>query len=104
MTRTFCVEISASTENIWMQFPLPGAEDIRIMTKYSTVDDPGKPPGPSVAFATSVWLPASPKLVFNFLRHENFRNKVCSVSCIYIYIGSTLAFWFLGSIYIYMFC
>ncbi|KAG2678020.1 hypothetical protein I3760_12G124300 [Carya illinoinensis] len=75
MMRNFCADISASTTNIWTPLHiLPGADqDVRIMTKFN-VDDPGKPPGASVAFATSIWLPGSPKFLFNFLRRENTRN------------------------------
>lgn len=76
MMRNFCADINASTTNIWLPLPIiPGGEDVRIMTKFN-VDDPGKPPGASVGFATSIWIPASPNLLFNFLRHENTRNKV----------------------------
>lgn len=78
MMRTFCVEVCASASNIWISIPKYGAENIKIMTKYS-VDEPGIPSGPSVVFATSARLPASRKRVFNYLRHENSRNKVYSV-------------------------
>lgn len=78
MMRTFCIDVCASASNLWMPIPRYGAEDMRIMTKYSKYE-PGIPPGPSVVFAASVQIPASRKRICNFLEHANSRNKVYSV-------------------------
>lgn len=75
MTRSFYSCVSASKENTWMKIPTAGTQDIRVMTQKPN-DDPGRPPCTSVVFATSVQIPANPKHVFHFLRHEKARNKV----------------------------
>lgn len=78
--RSFCIDISGSTRKPWKPLPIAGAEDIRymVLTKYST-DDPGIPRVATVVFATSLCLPVPSKLLFNFLREENSRAKVCQL-------------------------
>lgn len=82
MVRSFYIDnISGSAENKWMPLPLgwpvSGAENVRISMKSST-DDPGKPPGSTVVFTTSMNLPFPRKQVFSFLRDEKCRNEVCT--------------------------
>ncbi|KAM1116961.1 hypothetical protein TB2_007298 [Malus domestica] len=79
MVRSFYIDnISGSAENKWMPLPLgwaiSGAENVRISMKSST-DDPGKPPGSTVVFTTSINLPFPRKQVFSFLRDEKCRNE-----------------------------
>lgn len=56
----------------------PGSEDVRVMIK-NNVEDPGRPRATTVVFSTSLWLKVSPSRLFNFLRHDDSRNKVCSI-------------------------
>ncbi|CAL0315116.1 unnamed protein product [Lupinus luteus] len=75
MTKNFCAGVCASTVHKWNKLN-PGNvdEDVRVMTRKS-VDDPGEPPGVVLSAATSVWLPVSPKRVFDFLRDERLRSE-----------------------------
>jgi homeobox-leucine zipper protein len=76
MTNNFCAGVCASTVHKWNKLNAAGnvGEDVRVMTRKS-VDDPGEPPGIVLSAATSVWLPASPQKVFNFLRNERLRSE-----------------------------
>ncbi|KAF5727972.1 hypothetical protein HS088_TW21G00112 [Tripterygium wilfordii] len=74
LTRTFCVEVNASTENIWKPLCVKGAQDIKVMIKNS-INIPGKPPITTIIFTTSLQLPSPPKRVFDFLRDEKSRSK-----------------------------
>jgi homeobox-leucine zipper protein len=76
MTNNFCAGVCASTVHKWNKLNASGnvGEDVRVMTRKS-VDDPGEPPGIVLSAATSVWLPASPQKVFNFLRNERLRSE-----------------------------
>lgn len=72
------MNISSSSENLWMQLPTGiGAETIRFRFG-STLVVPGKPPSSTLIFTTSLRLPIPTKILFDFLRHEYSRNKVCT--------------------------
>ncbi|XP_068498424.1 homeobox-leucine zipper protein PROTODERMAL FACTOR 2-like [Phaseolus vulgaris] len=77
MMKTFCRNMSSTADNPWTQMAY--SPYVRIMVK-NNMDEPGKPPGTSVVFTTSVWLDVSPNRLFNFLRHENSRTKWDSLS------------------------
>ncbi|KAI4303347.1 hypothetical protein MLD38_038992 [Melastoma candidum] len=75
MTANFFTGVCASTVHKWNK--LSGGnvdEDVRVMTRNS-MDDPGEPPGTVLSAATSVWLPTSPQLLFDFLRDEQLRSE-----------------------------
>ncbi|MED6113704.1 hypothetical protein PIB30_073254 [Stylosanthes scabra] len=76
LVRSFCGDINASMANQWM--PLITSEsdssDVRVMIK-NNIEDPGKPIATTVVFSTCLWLKVSPSRLFNFLRHEDSRNK-----------------------------
>lgn len=75
MTNNFCAGVCASTVHKWNKLNAGNVgEDVRVMTRKS-VDDPGEPPGIVLSAATSVWLPASPQKVFDFLRNEKLRSE-----------------------------
>ncbi|CAN4116680.1 unnamed protein product [Withania somnifera] len=74
MVMSFCASVGASTAHIWTTLSGSGADDVRVMTRKS-IDDPGRPPGIVLSAATSFWLPAHPKRVFDFLRDENSRSE-----------------------------
>ncbi|MED6191630.1 hypothetical protein PIB30_001909 [Stylosanthes scabra] len=76
LVRSFCGDINASMGNQWM--PLISSEsdslDVRVMIK-NNIEDPGKPIATTVVFSTCLWFKVSPSNLFNFLRHEDSRNK-----------------------------
>ncbi|XP_051145632.1 homeobox-leucine zipper protein ANTHOCYANINLESS 2-like isoform X2 [Andrographis paniculata] len=77
MTRNFCAGVCASTLYKWNKLRPENVSDddvVRIMTRKS-LDDPGEPPGIVLSAATSVWLPASPQRLFDFLRNEHLRSE-----------------------------
>ncbi|XVF70556.1 hypothetical protein PTKIN_Ptkin11bG0171200 [Pterospermum kingtungense] len=75
MTRNFFMNISSSTENLWMQLPSSiGAETVRFRFG-STLSFPGKPPSSTIIFTTSLRLPIPTKILFDFLRDEYSRSK-----------------------------
>ena len=75
MMRKFWANLSDSTENIWSPVPLKGAENVLAMI-INAEDEEGHPPGTSIVIATTVWVPASPRRVFDFLNNEGTRNQV----------------------------
>ncbi|XP_042505461.1 homeobox-leucine zipper protein ANTHOCYANINLESS 2-like isoform X2 [Macadamia integrifolia] len=74
MTENFCAGVCASAVHKWIKLTGNIDEDVRVMTRKS-VDDPGEPPGVVLSAATSVWLPVSPKRLFDFLRDERLRSE-----------------------------
>ena len=73
MRRRFCASLSSTTNNPWMRLaPVPAdSEDIRVMIGDNMAGIA------SVVFCTTIWLNVSPNRLFNFLRHEKSRSKVC---------------------------
>ncbi|THU55100.1 hypothetical protein C4D60_Mb11t03010 [Musa balbisiana] len=76
MTDNFCAGVCASSAREWSKLgaAINIGEDVRVMTRQS-VADPGVPPGVVLSAATSVWLPASPQRLFDFLRNEQLRSQ-----------------------------
>ncbi|KAL6999347.1 hypothetical protein U1Q18_000507 [Sarracenia purpurea var. burkii] len=74
MMRKYYAGVSASAENKWKPIPMAGADDILVTTRYND-DDPETPHGVAVTVATTIWLPARPKNVFDFLRDGDHRNQ-----------------------------
>ncbi|KAL1198143.1 Homeobox-leucine zipper protein ANTHOCYANINLESS 2 [Cardamine amara subsp. amara] len=73
MTFNFCSGISAPSVHSWSKLTVGTVDpDVRVMTRKS-VDNPGEPPGIVLSASTSVWLPASPQRLFDFLRNERMR-------------------------------
>ncbi|CAH2069213.1 unnamed protein product [Thlaspi arvense] len=71
MTFNFCSGISAPSVHSWSKLTVGNVDpDVRVMTRKS-VDEPGI----ILSAATSVWLPASPQSLFDFLRNERMRCK-----------------------------
>lgn len=73
MMRSFYHDNSASTDNLWVRIYLCDG-DFRLMTK--TIYALNGSPSSTLVFTTSLWVPAPPKRVFDFLRHGDSRNKV----------------------------
>ncbi|KAL0724599.1 hypothetical protein Bca4012_039198 [Brassica carinata] len=75
MTDNFCGGVCASSLQKWSKLNVGNVdEDVRIMTRKS-VNDPGEPPGIVLNAATSVWMPVSPKRLFDFLGNERLRSE-----------------------------
>ncbi|KAF3453507.1 hypothetical protein FNV43_RR03947 [Rhamnella rubrinervis] len=76
MMRSFCGDISACSLNRWRTLSASGADyNLKVIARSSSVDEPGKPPGTTLVFATTLELPVPPMHLFNFLRDENSRTK-----------------------------
>lgn len=50
-------------------------EDIRVSSRKN-LNDPGEPLGVILCAVSSVWLPVSPHIIFDFLRDEARRSEV----------------------------
>ncbi|KAG9148763.1 hypothetical protein Leryth_013443 [Lithospermum erythrorhizon] len=75
MTDNFCASVSASKVYKWNKLNAGNVdENVRVMTRES-VNDPGEPSGIVLSASTSVWLPISPRRLFNFLRDERLRSE-----------------------------
>lgn len=75
MTENFCRGVCASSSQKWSRLEVGNIdEDVRIMTRKN-VDDSGEPPGILLSAATSVWVPVSPRRLFDFLRDELLRSE-----------------------------
>lgn len=75
MTQGFCHAIGASSFHTWTKVSSKTGEDIRIASRKN-LNDPGEPLGVILCAVSSVWLPASPHVLFDFLRDEARRNEV----------------------------
>ena len=75
MTWSFCHAIGASSYHTWNKVSSKTGEDIRVSSRKN-LNDPGEPLGVIVCAVSSVWLPVSPNLLFDFLRDEARRSEV----------------------------
>ncbi|GLU14494.1 hypothetical protein SLE2022_310590 [Rubroshorea leprosula] len=74
MTWSFCRAIGASSYNTWNKVSSKTGEDIRVSSRKN-LNDPGEPLGVIVCAVSSVWLPVSPNVLFDFLRDEACRSE-----------------------------
>ncbi|CAA2965636.1 homeobox-leucine zipper GLABRA 2 [Olea europaea subsp. europaea] len=74
MTWSFCRALGASSYNTWSKIPSKTGDDIRVASRKN-INDPGEPPGVILCAVSSVWLPVSHHILFDFLRDENHRNE-----------------------------
>ncbi|XP_020227921.1 homeobox-leucine zipper protein GLABRA 2 [Cajanus cajan] len=74
MTWSFCHAVGASSFHTWTKVTSKTGEDIRISSRKN-LNDPGEPLGVILSAVTSVWLPVSPNVLFDFLRDEAHRSK-----------------------------
>ncbi|XP_009143166.2 homeobox-leucine zipper protein HDG1 isoform X1 [Brassica rapa] len=75
MTENFCRGVCASSSQKWSKLDIGNIdEDVRIMTRKN-VNDSGEPPGILLSAATSVWVPVTPRRLFDFLRDELLRSE-----------------------------
>lgn len=74
MTRNFCRALGASSYHTWNKAPGKTGDDIRIASRKN-LNDPGEPLGVILCAVSSVWLPVSHHILFDFLRDETRRNE-----------------------------
>lgn len=87
MTWSFCHSIGASSYHTWNKVSTKTGEDIRVSSRKN-LNDPGEPHGVIVCAVSSVWLPVSPTLLFDFLRDESRRSEVLLYSIAFALIQS----------------
>lgn len=75
MTWSFCRALGASTFNSWTKITTKTGEDIR-MASRKNLNDPSEPIGEILCLVSSVWLPVSPGVLFDFLRDDAHRHEV----------------------------
>ena len=75
MTWSFCHAIGASSFHTWTMVTSKTGEDIRISSRKN-LNDPGEPLGVILSAVSSVWLPVSTNVLFDFLRDEARRSEV----------------------------
>ncbi|GAV64461.1 Homeobox domain-containing protein/START domain-containing protein [Cephalotus follicularis] len=74
MTWNFCRAIGASSYHTWNKVSSKTGEDIRVASRKN-INDPGEPLGVILCAVSSVWLPVSPSVLFDFLRDEAHRKE-----------------------------
>ncbi|KAK4361905.1 hypothetical protein RND71_017146 [Anisodus tanguticus] len=75
MTWSFYRMLGASSYNTWNKVPTKtGQEDIRVASRKN-LTDPGEPVGVILSGVSSIWLPVSRNVLFDFLKDENHRHE-----------------------------
>ncbi|CAN4086826.1 unnamed protein product [Withania somnifera] len=75
MTWSFYRMLGASSYNTWNKVPSrSGQEDIRAASRKN-LTDPGEPLGLILCGVSSIWLPVSRNVLFDFLKNENRRHE-----------------------------
>ncbi|XP_076936750.1 homeobox-leucine zipper protein GLABRA 2-like isoform X1 [Bidens hawaiensis] len=74
MTWSFSRALGASSYHSWKKIPSKTGYDIRVASRKN-LNDPGEPLGVILCAVSSVWLPVSHTLLFDFLRDETRRNE-----------------------------
>ncbi|KAI5082765.1 hypothetical protein GOP47_0002508 [Adiantum capillus-veneris] len=74
MTTQLCSNVSSSST--WTTLSgNNGEEEVRVLTRESSSENPYEPSGMVLSAATSIWLPVSPQHVFDFLINPTARSK-----------------------------
>lgn len=74
MTWNFCRAIGASSYHTWTKVASKTGDDIRLASRKN-LNDPGEPLGVILCAVSSVWLPISPNVLFDFFRDETRRTE-----------------------------
>ncbi|KAK8676516.1 hypothetical protein V6N13_142090 [Hibiscus sabdariffa] len=74
MIRTFCVNISSSSGQLWTAIPDSSDDTVRITTRIVT--EPGQPTGLILCAVCTTWLPFPHHQVFDLLRDERHRTQL----------------------------
>lgn len=82
MSCSFSQAVAASSYQTWTKVVGKTGEDIRVSSRKN-LSDPGEPIGVILCAVSSLWLPLSPHLLFDFFRDESRRSQVSKFSCIF---------------------
>lgn len=75
MVDNFCSGVSTSKVRDWEMLHVGNiGQDVRVMTR-NTLNNTSEPPGILLSASTSVWMPISHEVLFNFLRNEQVRSE-----------------------------
>jgi homeobox-leucine zipper protein len=74
MTWSFCRALGASSYHTWTKVSSKTGDDIRVSSRKN-LNDPGEPLGVIMCAVSSVWLPVSHQVLFDFLRDEARRHE-----------------------------
>ncbi|KAL4333529.1 hypothetical protein GQ457_07G011870 [Hibiscus cannabinus] len=74
MIRTFCVNISSSSGQLWTSIPDSSDDTVRVTTRK--VNEPGQPNGLILCAVSTTWLPYPHRQVFDLLRDERRRAQL----------------------------
>ncbi|KAK1434115.1 hypothetical protein QVD17_11033 [Tagetes erecta] len=74
MTWSFSRALGASSYHTWKKIPSKAGYDIRVASRKN-LNNPGEPLGVILCAVSSIWLPVSHTLLFDFLRDETRRNE-----------------------------
>ncbi|KAI3759684.1 hypothetical protein L6452_07680 [Arctium lappa] len=74
MTWSFGRALGASSHCTWKKIPSKTGDDIRVASRKN-LNDPGEPLGVILCAVSSIWLPVSHTVLFDFLRDETQRNE-----------------------------
>ncbi|XP_039014926.1 homeobox-leucine zipper protein HDG5-like isoform X2 [Hibiscus syriacus] len=74
MIRSFCVDVSCSSDQLWTAIPDSDDDTVRITTRKVT--EPGQPNGLILCAVSSTWLPYPHHQIFDLLRDERLRAQL----------------------------
>ncbi|KAA0050790.1 multicellular trichome development class IV homeodomain-leucine zipper transcription factor [Cucumis melo var. makuwa] len=74
MSCSFSQAVAASSYQTWTKVVGKTGEDIRVSSRKN-LSDPGEPIGVILCAVSSLWLPLSPHLLFDFFRDESRRSQ-----------------------------
>lgn len=74
MTWSFSRALGGSSYHTWKKIPSKTGDDIRVSSRKN-LNDVGEPLGVILCAVSSIWLPVSHTLLFDFLRDETRRNE-----------------------------
>lgn len=83
MVNNFCCSISTSSSRQQHWTTLSGSSEVGVRVALHKSTDPGQPNGVVLSAATTIWLPISPKNVFNFFKDERTRAQVPTIFWLY---------------------
>jgi len=75
MLLSFFAGVAGSIAHGWVNEIGTSAKDMRVASKRN-ISDPRMPFGITLSASSSVWLPATPRRIFDFLCDDNNRTKV----------------------------
>ncbi|KAK9106639.1 hypothetical protein Syun_022650 [Stephania yunnanensis] len=73
MVNNFCASIKPSSDFRWTT--LSGLDEVGVRVSFHKSTDLGQPSGLVLTAATSIWLPVSPQLLFNFFKDDKTRSE-----------------------------